>query len=513
MNTTFSYDDVPYPSYTFPQTHPDRLATLATFYGIDVALPANCRVLELGCGDGTNLISMAYSLPSSRFVGIDLSEVHIHDAKLTAETLGLSNVEFRQEDVMKLDTAELGEFDFIVAHGLYSWVPEFVRESVLNIYKECLSSNGIGYISFNAYPGCHIRDMTRGMMQFHARKIANPIEKVEQGKLLLRFIADAVENDTIYQSTIKLEIEQIEERSPQNIFHDDFSDVNQPFYFYEFIEQIGSNGLQYLADSDPTSTTMGELPREIRNSLEALDHDLVQREQFMDFIKCRRFRSSLICKNGVKVDRNPQPSVLGQMLIASHVESEASLATIIDTTPVRFVGPKGASLEINHPLTKAALFYLKNVWSRSTAFPDLIKEARKMLGEFDDNTFNAESERTAAFLIQLYGAGFVKLHRHTPDFAYEVSEFPTASAFARWQISRGSKSVTTLSGLNLEPEFEAVRTLISLLDGTRDKNALFSEMKELFEVPEEQRKALEDQLPHMIDSNLTKLSESGLLIA
>jgi len=512
MKTTFSYDKVPYPSYTFPQTHPDRLATIATFHGIDAAEPENCRVLELGCGDGTNLISMAYSLPSSRFVGIDLSEVHINDAKLTAETLGLTNVEFRQEDVLKLDTAELGEFDFIVAHGLYSWVPDFVRDAVLNIYNACLAPNGVGYISFNAYPGCHIRDMTRGMMQFHARNIADPIEKVEQGLSLLRFVADGVENDTVYQSTLKLEIEQIEDRSPQNIFHDDFSDVNQPFYFYEFVEQIGSNGLQYLADSDPTSATMSELPPEVRNSFSALD-DLVQREQYMDFIKCRRFRSSLICKSDVKVNRNPSRSVLEQLLAASHVESEAPLANIVDSTAVRFTGPKGASIEINHPLTKAALFYLKNIWSRSIPFPDLIKEARKMLGDFNNDTFKEASERTAAFFIQLYGAGFVKFHRHTPDFAYEVGEFPTASAFARWQISRSSKSVTTLSGLNLEPEFEAVRVLISLLDGTRDKNALVSEMKEIFEVPDEQRKAFENQLPQMIDSNLAKLAESGLLIA
>lgn len=512
MDTTFSYDEVPYPSFTFPQTHPDRLATIATFYGIDAAAPENCRVLELGCGDGTNLISMAYALPTSRFIGIDLSEVHINDAKVAAETLGLGNIDFRQENVLELDTAELGVFDFIIAHGLYSWVPDFVRESVLKIYKECLAPTGIGYISYNAYPGCHIRDMTRGMMRFHTKDIADPLVKVERGKQLLRLMTDAVESDSVYQAMLTLELEQITERSVQNVFHDDFADINQPFYFYEFVDQINSHGMQYLAEADVTSMSMNEIPEAARKSLDALGSDLVNREQYMDFVKCRRFRSSLLCNADLRPDRNPQPSILDSLLVASQVESKGSTEDLSAPTPLRFIGPKGASLEINHPLTKASLIYLKNIWSRSVSFPELIREARKMLTEFDDDALVEESQRTAGFLLQLYTAGFVKLHRHTPAFATEANEFPTASAFARWQISRGSKSVTTLSGLNLEPEFEAVRSLISLLDGTRDRTALFNEMKDMFDVSAADRKAFEENLPAMIDSNLAKLAESGLLV-
>ncbi len=513
MKDTFSYDEVPYPSYTFPQTHPDRLSTIAAFLGIDAAAPDNCRVLELGCGDGTNLIAMAYALPTSRFVGIDLSEVHIKDAKLAAETLGLTNIEFRQENVVELETAELGLFDFIIAHGLYSWVPDFVRESVLKIYKECLAPTGIGHISYNAYPGCYIRDMTRGMMRFHAMDVADPLEKVKQGQEMLRLLTEAVESDSVYQAMLELELDQISERSVQNVFHDDFADINQPFYFHEFVEQIEASGMQYLAEADVTSMSMNEIPEQTRKSLDALGSDLVKREQYMDFVKCRRFRSSLLCNADLRPDRNPQPSVLNNLLVASQVESEGSTEDLSAPTPLRFIGPKGASLEINHPLTKASLIYLKNIWSRSVAFPELIGEARKMLTEFDDAALDEESQRTAAFLIQLYTAGFVKFHRHTPKFATEASEFPTASLFARWQISKGSKSVTTLSGLNLEPEFEAVRSLISLLDGTRDRSELFNEMKEMFDVPNDQRAAFEENLPHMLESNLAKLAESGLLIS
>lgn len=511
METTFSYDDVPYPSFTFPQTHPDRLASIARIHGIETAMPDDCRVLELGCGDGTNLLSMAYALPASRFVGIDLSEVHINDAKLAAETLGLVNIEFRREDVMKLKTEDLGKFDFIIAHGLYSWVPDFVRESVLDIYHDCLAPNGIGYISYNTYPGCHIRDMTRGMMRFHAKNVTDPHQKVEMGKTVLSFVTSAAESDSVYQTMLKLELEQIGERPVQNVFHDDFADINQPFYFHEFVEQIDTKQLQYIAEADPLSMNTVDLPAAAIKRLEDLGDDLIEREQYLDFVKCRRFRSSLICHSDVPLDRDFGPFVLNRLLIASHVESDGSIDAISGTVPMKFIGPEGATLKVNHPLTKASLVYLKRIWSRSIPFPELMTEAKTMLLDFDDSTFEVESERAAAFLIQLYGAGFVKFRRHTPHFAYEASEFPTASKFARWQISRGSKSVTTLSGLNLEPEFEAVRTLISLLDGTRDRAMLFNEMKDMFEVPADQRKAFEAQLPEMIESNLAKLAESGLL--
>lgn len=513
MDTTFSYDEVPYPSFTFPQTNPDRLATLAAFHGLETARPENCRVLELGCGDGTNLNSMAYALPNSRFVGIDLSEVHINDAKLAAGSLDLANVTFHQEDVVELEPGEIGEFDFIIAHGLYSWVPDFVRDSILKLYNACLAPNGIGYISYNAYPGCHIRDMTRGMMRFQAKDTTDPLEKVEQGKAILRFVGDAAESDSIYQTILKLELEQIEERSVQNVFHDDFADINRPFYFHEFADQISQFGLQYLSEADPIALHTGGLSAEVRKLFGALDNDLIRREQYIDFVRCRRFRSSLICRSGLKPVRDPKPAILDGMLVASHVEFQGSLDDLAAPVPMRFSRPNDASLEINHPLTKASLIYLKRTWSRSTPFPELIKEARNLLSDFDDDVIVSESEQTAAFLIQLYTAGFVKLHLHTPEFAHEVSEYPTASLFARWQVSRGSKSVTTMSGLNLAPEFEAVRVLISLLDGTRDRNALFNEMKEMFDVPDDQHAAFESNLPDMIDSNLAKLAESGLLIA
>jgi tRNA G46 methylase TrmB len=116
------YDNVPYPSAPYPQTHPDRLATMATLFGMRPAPVERCRVLELGCNDGSNLIAMAYGLPQSQFVGIDLAERPIAKGKATIEALGLTNLTLHCLDLRHMPS-DLGRFDFILAHGVYSWVP------------------------------------------------------------------------------------------------------------------------------------------------------------------------------------------------------------------------------------------------------------------------------------------------------------------------------------------------------------------------------------------------------
>ena len=131
------YNEVLYPSAVYAQTHPDRLAMMATLYGMTPAPVEKCRVLELGCGDGWNLITMAYGLPGSEFFGIDLAGKPIARGNELIAKLGLRNLSLREMDVA--DAADLGEFDYIIAHGLYSWVPQHVRERSLRRRQRSVS--------------------------------------------------------------------------------------------------------------------------------------------------------------------------------------------------------------------------------------------------------------------------------------------------------------------------------------------------------------------------------------
>lgn len=506
----FSYDSVPYPSYTFPQTHPDRLATLGRVHGIPTPSPENCRVLEIGCGDGTNLISFAYTLPNSSFVGIDLSEVHITKASETARTVGTRNVEFMKADVCDVGVNTLGKFDYIIAHGLFSWVPDMVRPEILRIYSECLTENGVGYISYNAYPGCRIREITSGIMQFFTNDIEDPAQNVADGISFLDQITNAAEKNSLFQSMLKLELDQIQDRSVSNVFHDDLSQFNKPLYFHEFAKMIAPFGLQFLSESEPTASNIGKLSAEARELLSSVSGDILKFEQYLDFVTCRRFRTTLVCRNGKQIDRNDFASRLDDLYISSQIDCDESDPVINDDSPVRFVGAKGATLTINHPLTKSVLVRMHAEWPGGLTFDELAEAAEAEYGS--SIASKSEKLRTADYLMQMYWGGFIKLGTVDPPFARLAGEFPEVSKFARWQIENGSESVSTLVGKNLEARDEFLRLLMLLLDGTRDRKALGVEMMEFVQVPEHEHPAFTTQLPNILEEQLEKLAAAGLLL-
>src|SRR5579884_2024888 len=186
-----SYDDIPYVSNPFLQSHPDRLATIATLFGLSIIRVDRCRVLELGCASGGNLLPMAQSFPESTFIGIDYSARQIADGQKFVEKLGLKNVQLKCLSILDI-TPEFGSFDYIICHGVYSWVPPPVQEKILDICRRNLTPNGIAYVSYNTYPGWHMRGMIRDMMLYHASHFTEPLTKVRQARALLDFLAQAV---------------------------------------------------------------------------------------------------------------------------------------------------------------------------------------------------------------------------------------------------------------------------------------------------------------------------------
>ena len=505
--TAFSYDDVPYSSFTFPQTRPDRLATLAAFHGMEPADPGRCRVLELGCGDGTNLVSFAYILPKSEFVGVDLANGHIEQAGQTSAELGLKNLSFHCEDVMDFTRERFGEFDYIIAHGLFSWVPDFVRTKVLEVYKECLAPQGVGYISYNAYPGCHIRQMIWHMMQFHTANVEAPMARVQNGVNFLNFLVHATPDDSLYQSMIKMELAQFGQRTPENIYHDDFASLNQPYYFHEFVDLLNGAELQFLSEVDSFWMESAEISPEVLKKLDELGDDIVRREQYIDFIKCRPFRSTLVCHSGIELNREPGPDILKNFYLASQVESETAEPDFTTPGILKFAGAEGGVFEVEHPLTKAALFHLQKIWSRSIRFDDLIKEASASAGGASD----ADVEETSVELLDLFKRGFIYLHRYRPEFPVEPSERPAASKFAQWQLRRKAADITTLSGMNLKPENDLMRLLLLLCDGTRDRAALTNEVSKRIEFTGAQKDEMIKQLPAVVKSKLAEFARLGLL--
>jgi len=471
-----NYDEVPYPGSVHVQTHPDRLAVIATLLGLESAPVQRCRVLELGCGDGTNVLAMAHSLPHSEFLGIDGAARPIAEGKQMIADLGLSNIRLEQRDLLKIG-ADLGTFDYIITHGVYSWVPAPVRDCIMRICAECLAPNGVAYISYNAYPGCHLRDMVRRMMLFHVRDIDDPMQRVAQGRSLLQFLATAKSEPDRYQLMFQAEIGRPKSYGDGLFYHDDLNPMNQPFYFHEFIAHAAQHGLKFLSEAaldgfDPSQYTPATIA-----TLDQLEGDPIVREQYLDFLTCRRFRRTLLCRSEIALDYQIRCDAIADFFIASEAEPVSPEPDVESKLPETFRTPTGASIETNHPVLKAALLHLHQHWPEAIPFADLLAVARRRPASAGSEIEGeqADARMLHDLLLRTYLVGVIELHAWKPPFVSHVSERPIASVFARFE-NRRKNTVPTLRHNGLEMKDSLSRYLLGLLDGTRDSTALVEAM-------------------------------------
>ncbi len=442
---TTSYDEVTYASTPKPQTQPDRLATLAKLHGMDPPPTDQCRVLEIGCGDGSNLIPLAFCEPGSRFTGIDLAHTAIDAARAFSSGLGLANVEFTHADVSEWDAAGR-EFDYIIVHGVYSWVPPAAREAILAICASTLSPDGVAYISYNALPGCHFRRYIWDLVRFHTRAIADHREKMSEARAIARQMMERL-GDHPHQLAIKEECKTLLEADDWLLFHDDLAEVNTPFHLSEFIEAASRHSLQYLCDA--------EFERDCIRTPFLENAGWLAELEYFDYSVGRRFRSSLLCRGGATLNRDIGPDRLEELFAASPAVPEPEQPD----GARKFILGEEKSLSTNHPFVKQVLCGLAAKWPGSVP-------AAALIGQGD------QAGASLNTLMRLYAAKAVELRTRAPRLVETVSERPVSSALARFQLARGRNIVTNQRHTAVELTDELSRRLLMLMDGSRDRAAL-----------------------------------------
>lgn len=516
MTDDFSYDRLPYPSKFFVQTFPDRLATQATLFGMDPPAVETCRVLELGCGNGSNLIAQAYIMPNATFVGVDLGIGHIDDAKAAAAELGLTNVEFRQMDVMEMSEADFGKFDYITAHGLFSWIPDVVRERTLGLFAELLASNGVGYMSYSAYPGAHEREIAQRAMRFASRNISEPTEKVAKALSFLKFAAENTPNRGTFQQTLANELKRHAVHAAADVFHDDLSDLNTPFYFHQFADMLGEHGLQFLAEAELHAMGTNDLSAAARNFVDSLD-DAVEREQYLDLLRGRAFRQTLFVHRSADLERDLEPSIVDRFLIASSMRPAGAEPDLASAKVERFVGPKGTGIELDLPLAKTAIAKLGTVWGRALPFGELVEDSKRKLSEagFAADDWESQIEIVRKIVLQIaLASNMIELHVYQPTAETAASSMPRISRLARWQM-KNAANVLTQFGLDMKIEDRVSRHLLQLLDGTRSRNAVFDELGKFIRSAHdiEGKHEILRTLPEWLDASLGDLARIGMFEA
>ena len=304
-----SYDNLPYFSSAFSECSPTRIEAIASFLSFTPPSSQTARVLEIGCSYGGNLFPFAIANPNAKVVGIDLSEVQINKAKELAKQMRVDNIKFIRKDICELneeDVKEFGEFDYIICHGVYSWVPDFVKDAILKTMKKLLSKNGVAYISYNVYPGWKIKDIIRDFLIFGTKDLENEGEIVRASKAkellsvfkeYMKFCSqEGVKADFMNAKLLLEHIESIERvKSDSYIVHEYLEIFNDPLYFKDFAKRLDEEGLAYLSDVNLDDVFKSDLGIEgFDEYINANFQNRIDKEQAIDFFTNRVFRKSLI---------------------------------------------------------------------------------------------------------------------------------------------------------------------------------------------------------------------------
>ena len=439
-----------------PVSHPNQMAVVARLQGIQPPALAGCRVLELGCANGGNLLPLAESMPDSDFLGVDRALRPVDDAGRIGSKLGIENVQFACESFENLD-ASIGQFDYVLCHGVFCWTTPNVQEHILRICRDLLKPNGLAHIHLNVVPGSWLGDFFRAYLQTNQDRSKAPLEQVTDARRDLEFMSKAfVGNSKNHTATIRAAAARLLQITDVDLFHAYLGVKNYPIPFMDFLAQAREHGLTYIADLAPsfqlrqsTSVTWSEyLPR-----------DSDQREQTLDYLENRGTRHCLIGRAPELAPTITPPGVSGNIDDFYVVGYPHPVDPPKDAPPNAFAfqsefgrsavtkDPRVAVIlnamgDQKTPITVGQLKALAN----QETLPDTLK-------------INSIEEE----LVALAAGRFLQLSVAMPKFTANATH-PKTTAFSRYQLDATNGLTTTLRHEVVKLS-EQDQTIFQLLDG------------------------------------------------
>lgn len=430
------YDQVPYDCRSYPESHVDRLEVIGRMFGMDPAPVERARVLELGCGSGGNLIPMAFHLPTCDFVGIDLSATQIDSGREIVGELELSNVELIAANVCNYKPS--GEFDYIIAHGLYSWVPPNVAQEVLALSARHLSRGGVFYVSYNTYPGWHARGGAREMLRNLVPSELPPLEKVAQLRRQIASLAKWSEQSGANQPwavTLAEELRVVNQSGDDYLLHGILSEHNHPCYFEDMVKRAEAVGLKYLSEAVFDTVDVGRVPPEARAELGQLpSFEAVQ--QRIDYLLGTTFRRSLFCRADSSVDRRLNPERIRNCWVASNISAIDGTIDLSNDSPLECRTAGGNAITARHPLHKAAMLELRKESPLTMSVSALLESLCVRFGITPDEQLRLN---LCAFLTNAFILDVIELRSRPLNIAATVDGPAHISKLARVFARHGNR--------------------------------------------------------------------------
>ena len=386
MENKNTYNELLYKSNPFTYTVPALLEAQGKLFGLTPKDSRKARILELGSSFGGNIITQALYNPEAEFVGVDLTAEQVKKGNEVIEKIGLKNIKLIEKNILDINE-DFGKFDYIIVHGVFSWVPDIVKEKIIKICNENLTEEGIAYISYNTYPGWKEADKIREMM-LYANKYFPEVsqgDKVQRGKAFISIVAEQMK---IYTDVAEKkgdfikQIEGILNMQDYYVGHEQLENINDPMYLHEFVDMLRKENLQYISDVGLRLSIASVYNDSTIEKLQQLSQgDPVIKEQCLDYILDTKFRRALICKNSQAEKLN---------------FSETFPNDILDSFLLTFKYTKEEIETLNEENVKAIMLHLIETPNKSFAIQDALK-----YWEENINTEDKNQEKTNEVLANL----------------------------------------------------------------------------------------------------------------
>lgn len=507
------YDTVPYESHPFPQTAPEHLEALAFLFGLDAPAPAGARVLELGCAAGGNLIPFAARYPQASALGVDLSSVQVGQGRVAIGHAKLPNVELRAFNIADID-ASFGKFDYIVCHGVYSWVPAAVQQAILRVCSENLADNGVAYVSYNVYPGWKAREIVRDAMILRGAPRDEPDEKLSYARGMLEFLEQSARPDSVLKKTLEETMPIIRGASGAYLLHEFLEPHNAPCYFKQFAARAGAQGLSYLADAEPSTMFVQNYGEKVREPLlRECGGSQVMMEQYLDFLVNRTFRQSLLVKQerAAQIRYRLDAQRLRALEYAGVFQAADGGALTLDAQEQPCNAMRNLRVTLRLPLHKAVAQVLDAQYPASVSIEALLQAVSARTGE----PRAAVEPLVMTMLEELLILGAVRVRCRAVPAAAQIAAQPQALASVRSAPGLALSAGPTAGACNLwhEPVGLSLleRCLLPLLDGTHSHEALAEHLAA--EARADRLRFIKDNQPLRDDGALSEFTRQQVALA
>lgn len=440
-----AYDIVAYPTAIFPETHPDRLGAIARLHGVAAAEAGRANVLEVGCGDAMNLLAMAAAAPEARFTGFDIAPTTIERGQARADAAGLDNVRLEVRDLVEAAGGLDGHFDYVIAHGLYAWVPEPVREALLVLLGRVLAPGGIGFVSYNTLPGGYFRMAVRDLMRHFIPDGADPATALRTAREVLRQFAEPRDDDGPVLAGYRHQAEQTLKQPDGLLFHDQLGAEYHPQLHSAVCAAAERAGLTFLADAGRGRLDDGFLPEGVAPEPD-VQAQIVRLAQERDLLELRYFRHSLF----VRADATPIRTV--------DAAAVRSLWASARFTPHGdgWRGEDGTEFGVKQdPVLAAALERLAAARPGRVPVHELGLDDRRLMS-----------------LLNMFDLRLIHLHTATAPFATSPPDRPALSSLARLMIEEGLETLCSLDHSRVRIEDPGAVRFLGGLDGSRDADGM-----------------------------------------